>query len=205
MGVGVRTEQDRGGRNVSLWFLVVRFAVSGVLALAIAWVLRVPFPRTRAEWLAVAGYGVLGNALYLGCTYEALRHMSSGVGAIVASMNPLVLALVAPWILHEPLTRGKIVGLALGFGGVVAIMLARFGSGTADPLDVGIAFCGVLASVASAIVYKRWCSGLDPRAVNALQLLAAGVVLLPLAIVLEGAPPRRGAGSSSPRSGTSCW
>jgi drug/metabolite transporter (DMT)-like permease len=171
-----------------LWFLVVRFAVAGALALAVAWVLRAGFPRTRRDWLAVAAYGVLGNALYLGCTYEALRHMGSGVGAIVASTNPLVLALVAPWVLREPLTPGKIAGLALGFGGVVGIMLARLGTGTADPLDVGIAFCGVLASVASTIVYKRWCSGLDPRAVNALQLLAAGVVLVPLALLLEGAP-----------------
>jgi probable blue pigment (indigoidine) exporter len=171
-----------------LWFLVVRFCVAGALALALVRVLRAEFPRTRREWLAVGAYGVLGNALYLGFTYEALRHMGAGVGAIVTSTNPLTLALVAPWALREPLTPGKIAGLALGFGGVVAITIVRLGTGTADPLDVGIAFCGVLASVASTIVYKRWCSELDPRTVNALQLGAAAVVLLPFALMLEGAP-----------------
>ncbi|HEY4440516.1 MAG TPA: DMT family transporter [Candidatus Elarobacter sp.] len=171
-----------------LWFLVVRFAVSGILALAIARALRIPFPRGRRAWAAVVAYGILGNALYLGCTYEALRHMDSGVGAIVASMNPLVLALVAPWVLREALTIGKIAGLALGFGGVVAIMIARMGTGTADPIDVGTALFGVVASVASTIVYKRWCGDLDPRAVNAVQLLAAGVVLIVPAIAIEGAP-----------------
>jgi drug/metabolite transporter (DMT)-like permease len=171
-----------------LWFLVVRFVVAGAVALAVARALGATFPTSRRDWIAVAVLGVLGNAMYLGCTYEALRHMGSGVGAIIASTNPLTLALVAPWVLREPLTLGKIGGLVLGFGGVVAIMVVRLGSGTAEPGDIGIAFCGVLASVASTIVYKRWCSALDLRAVTGLQLVAAGIVLLPLAVVLEGAP-----------------
>ena len=171
-----------------LWFLVVRFITAGVLALGIAYFVGVRFPRTRRQWLAVAGYGVLGNAIYLGCTYVALRHMGSGIGAIVASTNPLALAIVAPWVLREPLTLRKTLGLALGFGGVVAIMVVRLGTGTAEPLDVGIAFCGVLASVASTILYKRWCGGLDARAVNAVQLCAAGIVLVPLALAFEGRP-----------------
>ena len=171
-----------------LWFLVVRFAVAGVLALAVARALGARLPRTRKDWIAVVVLGVLGNAIYLGCTYVALRHLASGVGAIVASTNPLTLALVAPWLLREPLTRGKIAGMLLGFGGVVWIMLVRTGTGSADPSDVGLAFTGVLGSVASTIVFKRWCGDLDLRAVNALQLFAAGIVLLPIAMLLEGAP-----------------
>jgi drug/metabolite transporter (DMT)-like permease len=171
-----------------LWFLVVRFAIAGVIALGIARLLGAHFPRTPRQWAATFALGVLGNAVYLGCTYEALRHIAAGVGAIVASTNPLVLALVAPWFLREPLTLTKIAGLLLGFGGVVAIMFVRLGTGTADPRDIALAFAGVLGSIASTIVFKRWCSDLDLRAVTGLQLLAAGAVLLPLAIAFEGAP-----------------
>jgi drug/metabolite transporter (DMT)-like permease len=171
-----------------LWFLVVRFAVAGALALAVARAIGATFPRTRRDWIVVGALGVLGNAIYLGCTYVALRHLASGVGAIVASTNPLTLALVAPWLLREPLTPGKILGLLLGFGGVVWIMLLRSGTGSAEPADVALAFTGVLAGVGSTIVFKKWCAELDLRAVNALQLLAAGIVLLPLAIVFEGTP-----------------
>lgn len=171
-----------------LWFLVVRFAVSGLLALAVARMLGAPLPRTRRDWTAVVVLGVLGNAVYLGCTYVALRHLASGVGAIVASTNPLTLALVAPWLLRERLTPAKLAGMLLGFGGVVWIMLVRTGSGGAEPGDVAIAFAGVLGSVASTIVFKRWCADLDLRAVNSVQLFAAGIVLLPLAVLFEGAP-----------------
>jgi probable blue pigment (indigoidine) exporter len=171
-----------------LWFLVVRFALAGVIALALALAMGARLPRTAREWAATALLGVLGNAVYLGFTYVALRHLASGVGAIVASTNPLVLALLAPWLLAEPLTRGKVAGMVLGFGGVIAIVLARLGSGTANPADIGLAFAGVLGSVASTVVFKKWCGGLDLRAVTGLQLLAASLILLPFALVFEGGP-----------------
>ncbi|MBV9080140.1 MAG: DMT family transporter [Elusimicrobia bacterium] len=174
-----------------LWFLVVRFAVAGEVAVGAAMLLGARFPQTPREWAAVIVLGVLANAIYLGCTYEALRHMGSGIGAIVASTNPLALALVAPWLLREPLTPVKLAGLLFGFGGVVAIMIVRAGTGSADPGDVALAFAGVLGSVASTIVFKRWCGDLDLRAVNAVQLLAAGIVLLPLALAFEGVPHAR--------------
>ncbi len=171
-----------------LWFLAVRFTVSGALALALARMLRARFPETRREWIAVAAVGLLANALYLGLTYEALRHLASGVGAIVASTNPLALAVVAPWLLKEPLSVTKCAGLLLGFGGVVAIMLERSGTGSAEPRDVALAFGGVLAGVASTIVFKRWCTTLDLRAVVPIQLVASGIAMLPAAVLFEGAP-----------------
>jgi drug/metabolite transporter (DMT)-like permease len=171
-----------------LWFLVFRFALAGLLALGLARAAGAALPRGRRAWLTVVVLGVLGNAIYLGCTYEALRHLASGVGAIVASTNPLVLALVAPFALREPLSPGKIAGLVLGFGGVLAIVAVRAGSGAAEPRDVALAFIGVLGSVAATIVFKRWCGDMDLRAVTGLQLLAAGVVLLPFAVLTEGTP-----------------
>ena len=171
-----------------LWFLVVRFAVSGLLALPIAFALGGRFPQSARDWLGIAVLGVLANALYLGLTYEALRHLAAGVGAIVSSTNPLLLALVAPYALQEPLTWRKAAGLVLGFGGVVWIMIARSGTGSADPVDVATALGGVVASVASTILFKRFLVSLDLRMTTALQLLAAGLAVLPFAILTEGAP-----------------
>ncbi|HEV8020305.1 MAG TPA: DMT family transporter [Candidatus Lustribacter sp.] len=171
-----------------LWFLVVRFAASGALALVIARLAGAPWPSGRRAWTLVLLLGVLANAMYLGFNYEALRHLAAGVGAVVSSTNPLVLALAAPVFLHEPLTRWKAVGLLLGFAGVVAIMLERSGTGTAQPHDVALAFIAVVASAASTIVFKKFLVEMDVRMTTALQLCAASAVLLPFAIVLEGAP-----------------
>jgi len=171
-----------------LWFLVVRFGVSGLLALGLALALGAKLPRSARTWLLLGLLGVLNNAVYLGCTYEALRHLATGIGAILASMNPLLLALVAPAVLREPLTRIKGIGLALGFAGVVTIMIFRTGSGTANPGDVALAFAGVIGSVAATIIFKKYVTGVDLRITTGVQLLAAGIVLLPLAFVFEGSP-----------------
>jgi probable blue pigment (indigoidine) exporter len=171
-----------------LWVLTIRFAIASVLMAAVVVTLGRPWPRTRAAWVQIAGYGLLANAVYLGCTYEALRHLSSGMGAIIASTNPLLLALVAPALLNESLTGRKIVGLLLGFGGVLVAMWARAGTRAARPGDVLLAFVGVVALVGSTLVFKRLRSAEDLLAANTVQLGTASVALLPLAVMLERAP-----------------
>jgi drug/metabolite transporter (DMT)-like permease len=170
-----------------LWFLFFRFVLSGAIALGIALAFGARFPRGGA-WASVALLGILANALYLGLSYESLRHLAAGVGAIISSTNPLLLALIAPYVLREPMTWPKAGGMVLGFGGVVWIMVARTGTGSANPGDVGIAFAGVVASVASTVVFKRYLVALDLRMTTALQLIAAAVAVLPFAIFTEGAP-----------------
>jgi drug/metabolite transporter (DMT)-like permease len=172
-----------------LWFLAVRFLLAGALLAGLAVASGQAFPRSLRGWLVAAGLGLLANDLYLGLTYLALRHhLSSGMGAIVASLNPLVLALVAPALLAERLTPLKGFGLALGFGGVVALVQARSGTGTAAPFDVMLAFGGVCASVASTILYKRAGVGQSLIAINAVQLLVAGAAMIPVAALSAGVP-----------------
>jgi len=172
-----------------LWFLVARFLAAGLLMAAIALSLGRPFPRRAGQWLAFAALGVLANAAYLGLTYVALgRGLAAGIGSIVASTNPLLLALVAPRLLGEPLSARKVLGLLLGFGGVVGVMLARSGTSTAEPASVGLALLGVAANVASTIVFKRARGSSDLLAINTIQLLGAGLALVPAAAVLHGPP-----------------
>src|SRR5207253_10240978 len=157
-----------------LWF---RFLIAGGLLFAGVWAARLPVPRHPGTWLRLLLLGLGGNALYLGLSYEALRHLSAGMGSIVASTNPLILALLAPWLLREPLTLRKTVGLLLGFSGVVLAMHTRALTQEARPVDVLISAAGVLAFVFSNILYKRWRMRPHPVVLNAAQLLLAGAVL----------------------------
>ena len=171
-----------------LWVLSARFFCAGALLLAIVRAARLPWPVDARSWGSAAMYGVLANALYLGLNYEALRHLSSGMGAIIASTNPLLLAVLAPFLLRERLTARKAIGLSLGFLGVLVSMHARAASSTARPADVLLAAGGVLALVFATIVFKRARTGTHPLVVNAISLVAAGLAMLPCAAVLEGAP-----------------
>jgi drug/metabolite transporter (DMT)-like permease len=171
-----------------LWVLAVRFIAAGIIQVTLAFALARPWPRSRASWVSLAAYGLLANAGYLSLTYEALRHLSAGMGAIISSTNPLVLAMVAPALLGEALTLRKLLGLLFGFSGVVMSMASRAGSQSARPTDVAMAFTGVLAMVAATIVFKRLRIREDLVAANAVQLGTSALFLVPLAFILEGKP-----------------
>lgn len=176
------------GLGQPLWVLAIRFVTAGLIQLGLAMMLGRRWPRSRASWTSLTAYGLLANAGYLGLTYEALRHLSAGMGAIIASTNPLVLALVAPALLGEALTSRKLIGLLCGFSGVLMSMASRAGSQTARPVDVAIAFGGVLSLVGSTVVFKRLRIREDLVTANAIQLGASAVALLPLAWAVEGHP-----------------
>jgi len=171
-----------------LWVLAIRFSIAGVIQLGLTLILAKSWPRSRNSWLSLAAFGLLANAGYLSLTYEALQHLSAGMGAIIASTNPLVLALVAPALLGEPLTTRKLVGLVFGFSGVLMSMASRAGSPNARPLDIAMAFIAVLALVASTIVFKRLRINEDLVSANAIQLGSSALALVPLAWAIEGRP-----------------
>lgn len=174
--------------GVPFWLLSARFLCAGVLLLVIARVARLGWPGDARSWAVAAAYGVLANATYLALQYVALRHLSSGMGAIIASTNPLLLAVLAPFLLRERLSARKAIGLSLGFLGVIVAMQARAASSTARPGDVALASGGVLALVLATIVFKRARNTTHPLVVNAIALVAAGLAMLPCAVLAEGAP-----------------
>jgi len=171
-----------------LGILSLRFLLAGALLLAGARALRLAIPRHAGAWVQIFLLGLGGNALYLGLNYEALRRMSAGMGSIIASTNPLVMAIVAPFALREPLTRRKIAGLSLGFAGVLIAMHARTGTQEARIQDVLLSFAGVIAFVASNIVYKRMRLLPHPLVLNGGQLFCAGLALVPATLLFEGVP-----------------
>ncbi|HTO98397.1 MAG TPA: DMT family transporter [Myxococcales bacterium] len=172
-----------------LTILWMRFLFAGGALFLGARLARLPLPRGRGTWVRLLLLGTGSNALYLGLSYEALRHLSAGMGSIVASTNPLILALLAPWLLGEPLTPRKGIGLLLGFSGVVLAMHTRAHSQEARVEDVLISALGVLSFVFANILYKRWHLRPHPVMLNAAQLFLAGLVLVPVALIFEG-PPR---------------
>jgi drug/metabolite transporter (DMT)-like permease len=172
-----------------LSILWIRFLIAGGLLFAGVHLARLPVPRDAGTWARLLLLGVLNNSLYLGLNYEALRHLSAGMGSIVASTNPLILALLAPWLLREPLTFRKLAGLLLGFAGVVLAMHSRAHTQEARVQDVLLSAAGVLAFVFANILYKRMHIRPHPVVLNAAQLFLAGVALVPVAFAVEG-PPR---------------
>ncbi len=170
-----------------LTLLAARFLTAALLMTLLAWILKLSRPRGWPAWRRLIIFGLLNSGIYLGCSYEALRYLSAGMGSIISAINPLLLTLIAPLVLHERLTWQRILGLVLGFGGVLFVMGARLnGNSHLDtPGGMLVAFIGVIGLVGATVFYKRYPPQEHAIVVNAVQLGAAGLALVLPALLFE--------------------
>ncbi len=170
-----------------LTLLATRFLVAALLMAILARACKLARPQGWRAWGRLACFGLLNSALYLGCNYIALRYLSAGMGSILAATHPLLLTLIAPFTLKERLTWWRILGLILGFGGVLFVMGARLNeNGQLDtPGGMLLSFVGVICLVAATIFYKRYPPREHPFVVNSVQLGAAGLALVLPALLFE--------------------
>jgi drug/metabolite transporter (DMT)-like permease len=150
-----------------------RFVVAGGLMYAVLRARGVPAP-TRAQWPTIAAMGVLLLGLGNGMVCVAEQTVSSGLAAVAVASAPLWMALFSALRGDRP-TRLELVGLAIGFVGVVWLNAGGSLSATKT---------GLVALVVATIAWafgSIWSRGRDlpsPFMTAAAQMLVGGVVML---------------------------
>ncbi|OYW16770.1 MAG: hypothetical protein B7Z52_07940 [Burkholderiales bacterium 12-64-5] len=163
-----------------LLFLTLRFLVAGALMLAWAHWRGTLRKLTLQELGVLSALGLLNHALYLGLSWTGMGSLSSGLSTILISANPIVVLL-----LREPLTRQKVLGLALGFLGVAFIVRNRIGS-TTDTLEGFLLVLAALLTLAfGTVLYKKWPVRTDIVTGTGFQIILSGLLLLPVALFME--------------------
>jgi drug/metabolite transporter (DMT)-like permease len=168
-----------------LLLLTIRFFMAGAITLFGAAAFQANWRLTWRDALVLAAIGIFNNALYLGFNYSGMSTVSSGLTALIASMNPVLTSLLAACFLGERMTVRKIIGLVLGVAGVAFIVESRIASGTASMLGIGLVVAGLMSLVIGTILFKRFAPSTNLAAGNGVQTLAGGLVLAPFAFTWE--------------------
>jgi drug/metabolite transporter (DMT)-like permease len=166
-------------------FLVWRFALS-VLAFGV-WVLlsRAAWPKGRSQWMHLAVVGVLMHAGYLGGVWSAVKlGIGAGTSALIVGLQPVLTAL---WVSatgqeHRVAPR-QWLGLALGLAGLVLVVWNKLGHGEVTTTNLALCLLALLAITIATLYQKRFVAPCDVRTANMVQLLAAFIVVLPLALM----------------------
>ena len=168
-----------------LTFLAIRLAIAAAILAAVAVATGAARPsRAQLSWASVAGLGI--HAVYLGGVFLAISWgMPSGVSALIAGLHPVLTSVVGRFALSERLRTVQWVGVALGFTGVVAVVIDHF-LGGAHALSAGMLLasaCSVIGMSAGTLVQRRR-GGTTPLVWGtAMQYLAAATVLALAALV----------------------
>jgi drug/metabolite transporter (DMT)-like permease len=136
--------------------------------------------------------GAINSAIPFSLFAYAVLSVTSGFAAVLNATAPLFGALVAfIWLRDKP-SPARIAGLIVGFAGVLVLVWGRLSAGS-DGGGVAVV-AGLSASVLygiSANYAKNRMSDIDPFVIATGSLVAATVLLLPLAVLYWPATPPR--------------
>ena len=173
-----------------LTFLSLRFAFAFVAIGAIAIIGRAEWPQGRALVHGLIS-GVLLHALYLGGVWYAIsRGVPAGISGLIAAIQPILTAALAPLLLRERIGPLQWIGIAAGFVGIALVLTPKLSSVDLNTLGVVAAplLINALAMVsvtAGTFYQKRFIPKGDLRTITALQYVGAFVVVTPIAFLTE--------------------
>ena len=156
--------------------LALRFLISGLLGVLIAWMLGQSWRLTRAQWRATILFGICQNALYLGLNFVAMQTVEASLAAIIASTMPLLVGLASWAMLGERIGALGLGGLIAGVIGVAIIMGTRL-QGGADMFGVTLCVIGVVALTFATLAVRGATSGGNFLMVVGLQMLIGSAIL----------------------------
>jgi drug/metabolite transporter (DMT)-like permease len=165
-------------------FLLWRYVFSILcFVLWVKWA-RVPWPQGRVQWWHLAVTGVLMHAGYLGGVWAAVKvGMGAGLTALIVGLQPVITAI---WLSARGghVTRRQWQGLALGFVGLAMVVSRKLEGGIeVTPWSLTMITMALVSITTGTLYQKRFVQPCDVRSANAVQLMAAYLVTLPLALM----------------------
>ncbi len=168
-----------------LTFLTLRYAAVLVILLPVALVMRPAWPK-RGDWKHIAAVGFLIQVVYFSFSYVAVTvGLSASANALIAALQPILVALASPLMLGERVSTKRWLGLIFGLGGAALVILARAAVETTSFLGVFYSVLALLGLTAASLYERRFGVEANPISANIIQYLVGFGLMLPLAAALE--------------------
>ncbi len=172
-------------------FLSARFASAAVAFVLLSVIVGARWPRDPK--LIFHGFmsGLLLHGCYLGGVWWAIFNgVPASVSGVIAALQPLMTAALAPVLVKERLSLTQIIGVLLGFIGIVIALVPSFEG--LDPLvfakralPIGVNMVAMTGVVLGTIYQKRFVRSGDMRTTAVIQYLGALAVVVPLSVAVR--------------------
>jgi drug/metabolite transporter (DMT)-like permease len=166
-------------------FLAVRVLIAAMLLFALAKVMRMPIRIGRS---AVTRSGLIGfflHACYLGGVfYSIAQGLPAGVAAVVTSLQPVLVSVLAVKVLGEKLRPRQVIGLFVGLLGVILVLGPSLDAQIPMPAMLAI-FVALIGSTTATLLQKKIGADIPLLSGTAYQYLFSGCVLGVIAIATQ--------------------
>ena len=168
-----------------LLILAVRFFLTGGFGLLLANIFYEKISLTKKEWYSLVAFGLCQNTIYLGCNFIAMGSIDAFLAVIIASMLPILVAIIS-WVTKvEKIGFIGLVGMLFGVFGCLIILKDK----VMIPSNLfGMVFCliGATALAAATLLVKNTISKKNQiLRIVSLQMLVGGLPLIFLSLIFE--------------------
>ncbi len=168
--------------NRPLLAAVVRALPAGLLLVAATRQL----PSGSWWWRSLV-LGTLNIGAFFALIFVAAYRLPGGVASTIGALQPLLVALLSAGLLGDRLTLRTAATSLVGVLGVSLLVLRS--TARLDLLGLLCALGSTVVMAVGVVLSKRWQSPAPVLATTGWQLVAGGLVLLPVALLVEGPPP----------------
>jgi probable blue pigment (indigoidine) exporter len=167
-----------------LFTATMRALPAGLALLAVTRVL----PRGAWIWRATV-LGLLNIGAFFPLLFLAAYRLPGGVAAVLGAGGPLFALGFAALLLAERPAVRRLLAALTGLAGVGLVVLRA--DARLDVVGVLAGLAGAASMSAGTVLTKRWGrpEGVGPLTLTAWQLTAGGLLLVPVALLVEGSPP----------------
>lgn len=170
-----------------LTFAAIRALLAGLALTVLAFVLRRPLPKGLLLWtmVAIVGFGATGLGFF--GMFHAAEFVSPGIATVIANTQPLLAAVLGIMVLKEGLTKLGVVGLILGFLGILTIAAPQLLARGQENYIFGVAYVilAALGVTVSNVVIRRIAGRVDAIMAMGLQMLIGSTFLMLIAWATE--------------------
>ncbi|WP_306028354.1 EamA family transporter [Stappia sp. MMSF_3263] len=143
-------------------------------------------PRGVWVWRSLV-LGLLNFAIFMVLLFVAAYRLPGGIAATVGAVQPLIVIFIAAMLLGTAIRPLAVAAALAGLGGV-ALLVLKHGAAL-DTIGIAAALGGAVSMAFGVVLSRRWQPPVSPLTFAAWQLTAGGLLLLPMAFLMEPLPP----------------
>lgn len=134
--------------------------------------------RTRVFILGALNFAVFWSMLFV-----AAYRLPGGVAATLGAIQPLLVLFLARFALGSGIT---ILGVIAAISGLIGVAMLVLGpTSSLDPIGIAAALFGAASMAAGTVMTRKWQPPVSPLTFTAWQLTAGGLLLIPVALIIE--------------------
>lgn len=175
-------QQELGSLTIVAFRVLI--ALAGFAVIFIVRKRRLPL---RQHWKLFLALSLLNIVLPFSLISWSQQHISSGMSSILNSTSTLFTLMLAHWFVPDDrLTVPKVIGLVLGFGGVVVLMSNQVHSSQGQTLAGQAAMLTAALCYSFGTIYaRRKAHNIAPEVIAMGQAVFGGLLVVPLAMSVE--------------------